>query len=78
MAAGYCHCTRCQQRTGSAASAQARIDGRMFRLVQGDALVKGWRHPDGGFETTRPSRGSSPAPRLLAFEARRAGLVDLP
>src|SRR5436189_5888622 len=49
-AAGYCHCTRCQRRTGTAASAQARIDGRTLRLLQGEELVKAWRHPDGGFE----------------------------
>jgi hypothetical protein len=49
-AAGYCHCTRCQRRTGSAASAQAAIDGGTFRLLQGEELVKAWRHPDGGFE----------------------------
>ena len=46
----YCHCTRCQGRTGSGSSAQARIDGRGFRLLEGDDVVKGWRHPDGGFE----------------------------
>jgi hypothetical protein len=50
LEAGYCHCTRCQRRTGTAASAQARIDGSAFRLLQGEALVKAWRHPDGGFE----------------------------
>jgi hypothetical protein len=49
-AAGYCHCTRCQRRTGTAASAQARIDGRTLRLLHGEELVKAWRHPDGGFE----------------------------
>ena len=48
--AGYCHCTRCQRRTGSAVSAQARIDGRTFRLLSGDEQVRAWRHPDGGFE----------------------------
>jgi hypothetical protein len=48
--AGYCHCTRCQRRTGTAASAQARIDGRVFRLLQGADLVQAWRPPDGGFE----------------------------
>src|SRR3712207_7119191 len=48
LAAGYCHCTRCQGRTGSGSSAQAEIDGGAFRLVKGDELVKGWRHPDGG------------------------------
>ena len=48
--AGYCHCTRCQRRTGTGSSLQARIDGRTLRLLQGEALVKAWRHPDGGFE----------------------------
>jgi hypothetical protein len=48
--AGYCHCTRCQRRTGTASSAQARIDGRTFRLLEGEEFVKAWRHPDGGFE----------------------------
>jgi hypothetical protein len=48
--AGYCHCTRCQRRTGTAASPQARIDGRAFTIVQGAEQVRGWRHPQGGFE----------------------------
>jgi hypothetical protein len=48
--AGYCHCTRCQRRTGTSQSAQARIDGRTFRLLEGGELIKGWRHRDGGFE----------------------------
>jgi len=50
LAAAYCHCTRCQRRTGTAASPSARIDGRGLRLVQGEELVKTWRHPDGGWE----------------------------
>ena len=45
----YCHCTRCQGRTGGGSSLQARIHGDTFRLVAGDELVQGWRHPDGGF-----------------------------
>ena len=49
-AAGYCHCTRCQRRTGAAASANASIDGRTFRFVRGEEHVKAWRHPDGGWE----------------------------
>jgi hypothetical protein len=48
--ASYCHCTRCQRRTGTASSAQARIDGRTLRLLQGEELVKAWRPPGGGFE----------------------------
>jgi hypothetical protein len=48
--AGYCHCTRCQRRTGGATSVQVRIDGRTFRLLAGEELIRAWRHPDGGFE----------------------------
>jgi hypothetical protein len=48
--AGYCHCTRCQRRTGTAASAQARVDGSAFRVLQGDELIATWRPPDDGFE----------------------------
>ena len=48
--AGYCHCTRCQQRTGTSASAQVFIDADALELVQGEELVQGWRHPDGGME----------------------------
>jgi hypothetical protein len=50
LTAGYCHCTHCQRQTGTASSAQARIDGRTFRLLGGEHLVQAWRHPDGGFE----------------------------
>ncbi|WP_249011672.1 GFA family protein [Conexibacter sp. DBS9H8] len=48
--AGYCHCTRCQRRTGAAASAQARIDAATLTIDAGEELLRGWRHPDGGFE----------------------------
>jgi hypothetical protein len=48
--AGYCHCTRCQRRTGTAVSASARIDGDTFRITEGEQLVKTWRAPEGGWE----------------------------
>jgi hypothetical protein len=47
--AGYCHCTRCQKRTGGGSSVQARIDGRTLTLLSEETL-RYWRHPDGGFE----------------------------
>jgi hypothetical protein len=47
--ASYCHCTRCQRRTGAAASAQARIDGSRLRLLAGAERLRGYR-PDRGFE----------------------------
>ena len=48
--AGYCHCTRCQGRSGTSSSAQAFVDGAALTLERGEELVKGWRHPDGGME----------------------------
>lgn len=49
-AAGYCHCTRCQRRTGTSQSAQARIEAATFTLTAGADLVRGWQPPDDGFE----------------------------
>ena len=40
--ASYCHCTRCQRRTGTAASAQARIVPGSLRIVQGADLVRSY------------------------------------
>jgi hypothetical protein len=47
--AGYCHCTRCQRRSGTAASPQTRIDGRTLK-IEGEHALTSWRHPEGGFE----------------------------
>jgi hypothetical protein len=46
--AGYCHCTRCQRRTGTASSAQARVVPGSFRIVAGEELVRTWT-PERGF-----------------------------
>ena len=48
--AGYCHCTRCQRRTGTAASAQARIPPGALRVTSGQELVTAYAPGDGGFE----------------------------
>jgi hypothetical protein len=47
LSASYCHCTRCQRRTGTAASAQARVPGGALRVVAGAELVREWAPPDG-------------------------------
>jgi hypothetical protein len=46
-AASYCHCTRCQRRTGTAASAQARVVPGSLRIVVGAELVRSYQPPDG-------------------------------
>jgi hypothetical protein len=45
--AGYCHCTRCQRRTGTAAAVSARIVPGSLRVVSGEANIKAFRPPDG-------------------------------
>jgi hypothetical protein len=47
LSAGYCHCTRCQRRTGTAASANARVAPGSLRIVQGEELVRSYVPPDG-------------------------------
>lgn len=46
--AGYCHCRRCQRRSGTAASVNARLEPGSLNVVQGDELVRDWR-PERGF-----------------------------
>jgi hypothetical protein len=48
VSASYCHCTRCQRRTGTASSAQARVAPGSLRVVAGGELVSEWV-PDRGF-----------------------------
>jgi hypothetical protein len=48
VAAGYCHCTRCQRRTGSAASASARVAPGSLRIISGEELVRSYE-PTNGF-----------------------------
>jgi hypothetical protein len=46
--AAYCHCTRCQRRSGTAASANARVEAGSVRITAGEELVREWQ-PDDGF-----------------------------
>jgi hypothetical protein len=47
VSASYCHCTRCQRRTGAAASAQAVIEPGSPRIVKGEDVVHAFQPPDG-------------------------------
>ena len=47
--ARYCHCTRCQRRTGAAASANAQTKLGSFQIVQGEDRLRAWK-PEGGHE----------------------------
>lgn len=46
-AAGYCHCTRCQRRSGTAASVNARPTRGALRILAGEDRLRAWRPQDG-------------------------------
>lgn len=47
VSSSYCHCTRCQRRTGTAASAQARVAPGSLAITQGEELVRAYEPEDG-------------------------------
>ena len=47
VTASYCHCTRCQKRTGTAASAQARIVQGSLNVLSGEELLRAYEPEDG-------------------------------
>jgi hypothetical protein len=49
VSASYCHCTRCQRRTGTAASAQARVAPGSLNVIRGAELVAEWVPADEGW-----------------------------
>ena len=48
VSSGYCHCTRCQRRTGTAASPGARIAPGSLRVLSGEEHIKAFE-PEEGF-----------------------------
>jgi hypothetical protein len=49
VSASYCHCTRCQRRTGTAASANGHTAPGAFLLVAGEEDLRTWA-PESGAE----------------------------
>ena len=47
VAAAYCHCTRCQRRSGTAAQASARLRPGSLRVLHGEELLGGWNAGSG-------------------------------
>jgi hypothetical protein len=49
VSAGWCHCPRCQHRTGAHASPGAAVAPGSFRITAGEELVTEWTPPGDGF-----------------------------
>jgi hypothetical protein len=49
LGALYCHCKRCQRRTGTAFSVTALTETGSFAVTAGDDAVRSWDPDDGGW-----------------------------
>jgi hypothetical protein len=79
VSSGYCHCKRCQRRSGAAASPQARPAPGAFRLVSGAEQLRTWTPPDGYAKVFCATCGSqlwSQAPDDPEVRAVRLGTFD--
>jgi hypothetical protein len=59
VGSSYCHCTRCQRRTGTAASANARTAPGALRLLQGEDRLGRWKPETGSPKVFCTSCGSA-------------------
>ena len=77
--AGYCHCTRCQRRTGTGSSANGRVPREGFALLSGEEQLRSFQPPDGMPKVFCVTCGSALfSGRLLQDEqvAVRLGTLD--
>jgi hypothetical protein len=79
VSASYCHCTRCQRRTGTAASATGRAEPGSIRVLSGEEELRSWE-PEGGFEKLFCGRCGSAvlnrAPGATDYAGARLGAID--
>jgi hypothetical protein len=59
LLASYCHCTRCQRRSGTGASVNAHPAPDTFRITDGDSKLRCWKPVVGGEKWFCEECGSS-------------------
>lgn len=77
--AGYCHCTRCQRRSGGASGVTAWVKGDAFRILQGEDRIRRWNAGDGNDKAFCVTCGSglfSANPGDESFVFVRLGVID--
>ena len=72
----YCHCTRCQRRTGTGASANARVDESGFRIVSGEDRIRSWKPETGAEKFFCGDCGSALFSRSPGAVGIRLGALD--
>jgi hypothetical protein len=79
VAALYCHCKRCQRRTGTAFSVSGLTVQGSFLITEGEELVRSWDPGDGWIKSFCGECGSQlyttnpDAPQMLSV---RLGAID--
>jgi hypothetical protein len=58
VGAAYCHCTRCQKRTGTAVQASAKVAPGSVTVTRGEELLRDWTPPGGLAKTFCVTCGS--------------------
>ena len=78
VGAAYCHCTRCQRRTGGSASVSALMRRGSLRIVQGEDKLRAWIPEDGWAKTFCGECGSALFGGQTEGEHRivRLGVID--
>jgi hypothetical protein len=72
----YCHCTRCQRRSGTAASVNARVRPEGFRVVHGEGRLRSWDPPNGAPKFFCVDCGSALFSRSPGSVGVRLGAID--
>ena len=73
VTASYCHCKRCQRRSGAAASPSAHPPPGALRIVAGEDKLRVWKPQDGGEKWFCGECGSS----LFGFNPNHADPVAI-
>src|SRR3982074_3092889 len=74
VVASYCHCKRCQRRSGAAASANGHPAPGTFRIVAGEDRLRAWKPDDGGEKWFCGDCGSA----LFARNPNHAQSIGIP
>jgi hypothetical protein len=75
-ASTYCHCTRCQRRTGAGSSANARVAQDAFRIVAGEDRIRSWKPEQGAEKFFCGDCGSALFSRSPGKVGVRLGVID--